>query len=300
VRRLLFLAALSITTPAFGQSLDPRAYVNTPVGMQFVLGAYAYSYGNVLFDASLPIDDASLAIQGGLFGYAQALDLWGLSGKASAGVGTLCLDGQAKVDGAPRARNVCGATDPFAQLSVNFIGAPALRLPAFARYRQDILVGGSLRVSAPLGQYDPARLVNLGTHRWSFKPEIGVSKAVGRATFEMLLSGTFYTTNSDFYNGQVQSQAPLYAGQLNLIYTFRSGIWGALGGTLYGGGRLTTDGVESGAWQQNSRMGLTLVFPISPHNSLKLYGSTGVFTRTGTDFDTFGAGWQYRWGGGMK
>ena len=299
MKRLLLLASIGIATPALGQSLDPRSYVNTPVGMQFVLGAYAYSDGNVLFDASLPLEDASLTVQGGLMGYAQALDLWGLSGKASFGAGYLCADGQAMLDGSPRTRNVCGLSDPLAQLSVNLFGAPALRLPAFAKYRQNVLVGTSLKVTAPLGQYDPTKLVNLGTNRWSFKSEVGVSKVAGRATFELLVSGTFYTANTDFLNGLEQSQAPLWSGQLNLIYTFKSGIWGALGGTLYGGGRLTTNGVESDAWQQNSRLGLTLVFPISKHNSLKAYASTGVSTRTGSDFDAFGLGWQYRWGGGM-
>lgn len=299
MKRLFLLASICIATPAVGQSLDPLSYVNTPVGMQFLLGAYAYSDGNVLFDASLPLTDASLTVQGGLLAYAQALDLWGLSGKASVGTGYLCIDGQALLDGMPRSRNDCGLSDPLAQLSVNFIGGPALRLPAFAKYKQDLLVGASLRMTAPLGQYDPTKLINLGTNRWSFKPEVGASKSVGRATFELLASATFYTTNTDFFNGQEQSQAPLYAGQLNVIYTFKSGIWGALGGTLYGGGRLTVDGVESSSRQQNSRLGLTLVFPITRHNSLKAYASTGVSTRTGSDFDTFGIGWQYRWGGGM-
>ncbi len=299
MKRLLFLASIGIATPVLGQSLDPRSYVNTPVGMQFVLGAYAYSDGNVLFDASLPLTDATLSVQGPLAGYAQALNLWGLSGKASVGAGYMCIDGQAMLQGVPQSRHVCGMSDPTAQLSVNFVGGPALRLPAFARYKQDFLVGGSLKMTVPLGQYDPTKLVNLGTNRWSFKPEIGVSKAAGRATFEFLASATFYTTNTDFLNGQEQSQAPLFAGQLNVIYTFKSGIWGALGGTLYGGGRLTVDGAESSAWQQNSRLGLTLVFPISRHNSLKAYASTGVSTRTGSDFDAFGLGWQFRWGGGM-
>jgi hypothetical protein len=29
---------------------------------------------------------------------------------------------------------------------------------------------------APTGQYDPALLVNIGTNRWSFKPEIGFTR----------------------------------------------------------------------------------------------------------------------------
>lgn len=297
--RAVLLLLTACATPLLAQSLDPRSYVNTPVGMQFALGGYVYSTGNVLFDPSLPIENAELTLQGPVSGYAQALDLWGLSGKADLVAGYVCADGHAEVDGERRERHVCGLADPVARISVNFIGAPALRLPAYAAYRQDLLVGASLRVATPVGQYDPDRLVNLGTNRWSFKPEIGVSKAIDRTTLEFIGSVTFYTTNSDFYVGRVQTQAPLYAGQVNLVYSLKSGVWAALGGTLYGGGRVTIDGVETGAWQRDSRLGLTVAIPISRHNSLKLYASTGVSTRTGTDFDTAGLAWQFRWGGGM-
>ncbi|TAH66309.1 MAG: hypothetical protein EWM45_11755 [Rhodopseudomonas palustris] len=35
------------------------------------------------------------------------------------------------------------------------------------------------QVSAPLGQYDSSKLINLGNHRWKIRPEIGASKAIG-------------------------------------------------------------------------------------------------------------------------
>lgn len=298
MRRLLPLLVLTGAAPLQGQSLDPRSYVNTPVGMNFLVAAYAYSTGSVLFDPTVPITNGDLTVNGPLVGVARALDYWGLSGKADMGTGFVCLDGQGESNGVVHYRNICGMSDPVVRLSVNFLGAPALRLPAFAAYRQNVLVGASLRVGMPLGQYDPSKLANIGTNRWSFKPEVGVSKALGRLTLELLASATFYTTNDDFFGGQVQQQAPLFSGQLNAVYTTRGGIWGALGWTLYGGGRFTVDGVESAERQQNSRLGLTLVFPISRHNSLKAYASTGVSTRTGSDFDAFGLGWQYRWGGG--
>ncbi len=298
MRRLLPFLLLFAAAPLPGQSLDPRSYVNTPVGMNFIVGAYAYSHGSVLFDPSVPITNGDLTVTGPILGAARSLDFWGLSGKADLGAGFVCVDGQGELNGVVNTRNVCGLSDPAVHASVNFIGAPALRLPAFARYRQDVLVGASLKVTMPLGQYDDSKLVNIGTNRWSFKPELGVSKALGRLTVELLASATFYTTNSDFFGGQVQQQAPLFSGQLNGVYTMRSGIWAALGWTLYGGGRLTTDGVEATQRQQNSRLGLTLVFPVGAHNSLKAYASTGVSTRTGSDFDAFGVGWQYRWGGG--
>jgi hypothetical protein len=288
---------LGAARPALSQSLDPRAYVNTPVGMTFVVGSYNYQSGSVLFDPSVPITNAHMTIQGPVAGLARALDLWGLSGKTNGVLGWQCLDGTGDVGTTSRSRSVCGFTDPAVQLSVNFLGAPALTMREFPHYKQKWLLGASLRVTAPLGQYDADKLVNIGTHRWSFMPQVGVSRAAGRLTLELLGSVIFYTTNGDFYGGRVLDVAPLYSGQINIIYTFRSGIWGGLGGTLYGGGAATVDGGPPSEPQQNTRAGAVLVFPIGKKNSLKILGMTGVSTRTGTDFNTLVVSWQYRWGG---
>jgi hypothetical protein len=59
------------------------------------------------------------------------------------------------------------------------------------------------------------------------------------------------------------------------------------------------DGVEGDDLQRNARVGATLALPVNRNNSVKLYASTGVSARTGTDFDSVGAAWQYRWGGGL-
>ena len=82
-----------------------------------------------------------------------------------------------------------------------------------------------------------------------------------------------------------------------MIYSFPSGIWAALDGTYYAGGRTSVDGVEDPDRQKNSRLGLTVVLPVNRQNSLKIYASSGVTTRAGGDFDAVGAAWQYHWGG---
>jgi hypothetical protein len=51
---------------------------------------------------------------------------------------------------------------------------------------------------APLGQYDSTRLVNIGTNRWSFKPELGVSKALGPWTLEATAAATVFADNKHF------------------------------------------------------------------------------------------------------
>ena len=47
------------------------------------------------------------------------------------------------------------------------------------RIEMRTLVGVSLTVAPPLGQYDDTKVINLGTNRWSVKPEIGLSRACG-------------------------------------------------------------------------------------------------------------------------
>lgn len=294
---LLGALTLVVAAPARAQSIDPRSFVDTPVGLNFVVAGLGYTWGNVAFDPSIPIENADLTTWGPLLGYARAMDFWGLSGKVNIGDAFACADGSGDVQGVRETRNVCGLSDLSATASVNFIGAPALSLREYPNYKQGFLMGASLGVTAPIGQYDATKLVNVGTHRWSFRPQIGLSQALGRLTLEFLGAVTLYTRNGDFYDGHTRDQAPLYSGQLNVIYTFRSGIWGAVGGTAYGGGRVTIDGIPGREIQENWRVGGTLVFPVSRRNSLKIWGSTGLYARTGGDFNLLGASWIYAWGG---
>ena len=66
---------------AGAQDLEPRAYVNTPVGLNFLIAGYAYSQGGLSTDPALPIEDAQLQIHGAVLAYARSLDVWGKSGK---------------------------------------------------------------------------------------------------------------------------------------------------------------------------------------------------------------------------
>jgi Putative MetA-pathway of phenol degradation len=141
--------------------------------------------------------------------------------------------------------------------------------------------------------------VNIGTHRWSFKPELGISKAVGPLTLELTTGVTLYTDNHDFFGGKTRAQAPIYSVQGHVSYTLGAGIWVAVDGTYYTGGRTTVDRVEGNDLQKNSRLGVTVALPVNRHTSVKLYGSMGVSTRTGSDFDAVGILVQYRWGGGL-
>jgi hypothetical protein len=296
---VLVITTLLAPAAAFAQDLEPRAYANLPIGLNFLLGGYGYSTGGLATDPTLPITDANLRVHTAVAAYARSLSVLGMSAKVDAVVPYSWLSGEATVVGQPGERTVSGFNDPRFRFTLNFYGAPALSMEDFARYEQDIIVGASVQVSAPLGQYDSSRLINLGTNRWFIKPELGVSKAWGPLTLELAPSVTFYTKNDDFFGGTTREQDPLYAVQGHLVYSIGYGIWAALDSTFFIGGRTKLNGIARDDRQENWRLGGTLSLPLSRHHSIKLYGSTGVSTRTGSDFDAVGLVLQYRWGPGL-
>jgi len=284
---------------AKAQDIEPRAFSNAPVGMNFLIAGYGYTEGNVLFDPSVPLTDAYLRTNSPILAYARALDAWGNSAKFDVILPYVTIAGNALYQGQPVSRNVSGFADPRFRFSVNFFGAPALSLQEFAGYRQDLIVGASLQVSAPWGQYDPTKLVNIGNNRWSFKPELGISKAWGSWTGELIPSATYYTDNNDFNNGGTFAQAPIYALQGHVIHSFDSGIWVALDAVYFTGGQTTTNGVSDDNELRNSRIGATIALPVDRKNSVKFSAISGTSTRTGSDIKAIGAAWQHRWGAGF-
>jgi hypothetical protein len=298
---LLFLGAVlfSGVVSVSAQSLEPRLYSNTPTGLNFLLGGFVYSTGGAIADPSIDLKNGDIEFHSPFLAYARSFGLWDKSAKFDVVVPYGFASGSGTLNGMAETREVDGFADPQFRVSMNFIGAPALSLAEFKNYKQNWVVGTSLKITAPLGQYDSDKLLNIGMNRWAFKPELGVSKTFGRVIFELAGAITLYTDNKDYLSGQKREQAPLYSTQGHLIYLFKNKVWVALDATHYAGGRTTIDEVEQEGMLQNSRLGATLAIPINKNHSLKLYGSSGISTRYGTNFDTYGVAWQYRWGGGL-
>jgi len=293
------IAVLFMAAQVHAGEIEPRTYINTPVGVNFLLAGYAYSEGSLSTVGSLPLTDTHLTIHTGVLAFARSMDVWGKSGKFDLILPYSEFSGNALVDGQRQERNISGLNDPRFRFSVNFYGAPALSLKEFADYRQDVIIGASIQVSAPLGQYDKDRLVNIGTNRWFIKPDIGISKTLGAFTLEFSAGVFIFTKNSDYFGGHTLEQDPLYTTQVHATYNFGGGVWAALSGTNDFGGRTKVDGVKNDDQENNWRVGATLALPVNRNYSIKLYASSGVHTAIGIDYDLVGIICQYRWGGGL-
>jgi len=298
---LFCVAFMVMANGARAQTLEPRMYSNLPVGLNFLLVGYGYSQGEVLVDPSVPLDDLNARIHMPVFAYLRSFAVMGRASKVDIVLPFAWLSGSAKVEGQEERvyREISGLADLSVRFNINLYGAPALSLKEFASYRQNTIFGVSLQVTAPVGQYDSSRLVNISSHRWTFKPEIGLSQAIGRWNLETSAALSIYTTNNNFWDGKIRKQNPILSLQGHTIYNFKRGVWASFDITFYRGGQTTIDGEVKNDLQTNWRLGATLAFPLNRRNSIKLYASSGVYTRTGTAFSLLGIAWQYRWGGGV-
>ncbi len=176
----MVLLGLALAWPAHGQELEPRAYSPAPVGASFVVLAHTRSSGDVLPDPSLRATDVSAQLQATSIGYAHTFGLLGRASSFAVGLpyATGHLTGNVGEQRASVDRS--GLGDARLRFSTNLLGGPALSPAQFAARERGTALGVSLSVVAPTGEYDPARIINIGSNRWAFKPEIGITREFGR------------------------------------------------------------------------------------------------------------------------
>jgi len=298
IRFLSWLSLLVLAVcPAWSQELEPRAYRALPSDLNFIVFAYSFSTGNVILDPTLPIEDLEADIHVASVAYLRTLAMGGRSASISVAAPQIYMAASGNIEGEFQEGSRRAWGDARARLTVNLLGGPAMSLSEYKNFRQGRSLGLGLTVVMPTGQYNSSNLVNFGSNRWSFKPEIGYSSVRKNWIFDMAAGVWLFTTNNDGYQGTTQRQDPIASLQGHVSYNFPKGIWLALDGNYFAGGRTSVNGVDQSDLQENSRWGLTLSLPLVRRHSLKLAAHTGAFTRTGADFDVGSIAYQYQWGG---
>ena len=295
---LALAGALSLTQQATGQELEPRAYSVSPVGTNIIALGFGRSTGDLSFDPTLPIEDGEAGINAGSIGYFRSIDFLGRSANVTVGIPYLWGSAQGKLAGDFQAITRSGLPDPRLRFAVNLVGAPAMNLKEFVGYRQKTNLGASIVVVAPTGQYDPNKLINIGSNRWAFKPEMGLSRSVGRWVLDVYGGTWLFTANKNFQR-QVRKQSPIGTAQFHASYNLRPRFWVAFNTNFFTGGRTTVNGVRRLDFQRNSRVGGTVSIPLDRRQSVKFAFSTGAFTTIGADFRSVAVAYQYLWGAGL-
>lgn len=289
----IFVLVLLRVTPAAAQELEPRSFNNIPIGQSFIAAAVSRSEGELAPPGSSPLEEAELTIDVFAGAFTRTFALAGDSAKVDVLAGRSCYEGWGILQGNYVEGRRCEYLDPRLKLTWNFHGAPALTAQEFGTWQQGLVVGTSIAVSAPWGTYNSDHLINAGANRWSVKPSIGMSNRHGSWQWELKAGVTLFEDNDDFYKGIELEQDPLYSTSFHLIYNFTRG-WLSLDGNYFTGGRTTKNDIRQDDRQDNSRWGVTWTRPLGRKQVIKFNASTGVVTRIGNDFDSFGIGWLYR------
>jgi hypothetical protein len=308
MRLSLFLAFLTslFATPVrvAAQDLAPRAYVITPVHSNAINVTTAYFSGGADFNGAAPITNATGRYNIEIINLYHSLSLFGRSANISVGLPYGIGNFEGDVSGQTRSVYRSGLLDSTFRFSINLLGGPAMDPKTMITWKQKRLLGVSVRLIAPTGQYSSSKLVNWGTNRWAVKSEVGYSQRWGHWVLDGYAGVWFYTTNSAFYNGPTpapQDQAPIGSLEGHLSYDVKPRLWVSLDGNFWWGGITSLSGIRNLATKQtSSRIGATVSFPIHKRHAMKFSYSNGTFVLFGGNYQNISVGWQYSWFGRPK
>ncbi|HEY1732579.1 MAG TPA: transporter [Terriglobales bacterium] len=300
---MLRLILLLLPVLMRAQTLAPRAYLITPVDSNAATLSTNIYNGAILFDSTVPITGASGNIVIFSPTFYHSLSFFGRSANITAGLPYAVGTFEGKIVDQQENLYRSGLGDGFVRFSVNLKGGPAMKVPQFLKWKQKRLLGVSLLVSVPTGQYDPTKLVNIGDNRWAFKPEFGYSERWGKWILDAYAACWFFTPNPEFFSRnpyypgtRSQSQESIGAFETHLSYDFKPRLWASIDGNFWVGGITSLNGIENPlTLQRNSRIGATAAFPISRHQALKFSYANGAYIRFGGDYQAITAAWQYSW-----
>ena len=285
---------------ARAQELTPRAYWPAPTKTNVLIFGYAYSTGDVVVDPTLPVVGTDTQNNFLQFGYQRAFGLAGRSASLLISVpyvwGTTraaVSDGLSELEGT---RNISALSDTRIRLSVNLLGAPAMDPPAFQELRRNPkpILGTSVQLSVPTGEFESDKIINAGTDRWALKADLGYIHPIRPTWIAEVDLGVWFFTDNELL-GLTREQDPMVTGEFHLIKRFRPGFWASFDMNFYRGGQTTIAGELNANLQRNSRVGATLVYPFRPGHAIKGTFSTGVVTQSGGDYTSVQVNYLFIW-----
>jgi hypothetical protein len=300
---VLVFCSCFLAGTSHAQDLAPRAYIITPLHSNAVNLTYSYLDGSIIFDGTAPITDATARVNISILSFSHSMNFFGRTANFTAslpyGVGNF----RGTVTNAETLAYRSGLLASSFRFSVNLKGGPAMNVQEYSKWRQKTIIGVSIKLVPPTGQYDPTKLINYGTNRWALKPELGYSRRWGHWILDGYAGVWFFTTNSEFFSHNqfspgtnTQSQSPTGSFEGHLSYDFKPRLWVSFDANFWFGGSTSLNGaINEATHQRNSRIGATASIPLSRRQAIKLSYSNGAYIRYGGNYQNVSIGWQYSW-----
>lgn len=291
---IFILSTLCWSCASFAQDLEPRRWSQIPTGVNFAGLGYGYIDGDIFLDPVLLVEEATFEMHRAGLLYMRSLNIMGKSSRIDFTLPYVAGRWEGTVDDEFVHFRRRGLGDARIRLSTLLYGGPAETPQEFAKsIKSNTVVGAAVAVSMPTGEYSNKYLINLGSGRWTIRPQLGVTHTRGKLTTELTGSVFIYTDNNDFWNNTELETDPLFALQAHFIYTFRPGLWVSLS-TAYGwGGEATVNGDAKNNPSGNWLSALSFGFPIDRRQGVKLAYMRGRTQKpTGADSDSLILAWS--------
>jgi hypothetical protein len=284
----------------FAQELQVRRWTHLPINHNFITGNYVSTEGEIAFDPVLRIEDANVDIDTWLVAYVRAFEMFDRTARIE--VRQAWQEGTWKglVDGTPTTVDRSGWSDTFLRFAINLLGAPPLEGKEYAEYRSaaddETIVGLALGIQIPTGQYLEDKLINLGSNRFTFRPQIGIQHRKENWTFEATGTVWLYTDNNAFFDGNKLEQKPFYTVDGSIEYRFDSGLWASASGGIGVGGQSTVNGVVKNDYKENYAWAVSMGFPLTRSMGIKAtYLQTDHWSQVGSKSQSVSIGILTNW-----
>ncbi len=276
---------LIVMFPIVASAIDdgPRMYWNGPVDTNILQTYYWTVHGNnVTPEGTQPNNNFETDISLGILAYNRIFDLAGhamiLTGVMTAGN----ISGTISTPINSTARSSRGLGDLYLQGVVNLFGAPALSAEEFGRYKQGAVLSLLVGVTAPTGDYENGRALNMGANRWNARIGLPFMQTLGDwipgeiTTLEILPSVWFYGDNDDYTSlGLDLKQDPMYTLEAHLTRDITTSLFVSLDYFVQRIGDSYTNGIQTGVSNTSDSLGLTFGYMLNAQTQFQLrYAAT--------------------------
>ena len=291
---------LWLSPPLYAQELEIRRWNHLPIDENFVTANFGRTNGDIAIDPALRLKDVSVEMDTWLLGYIRTFELLDKTARVEIRQARQAGIWSGVVDGTPTKISREGWSDTFARLAVNLVGAPPLAGKAYADYRAaadvETIMGAAFGVRLPTGQYLEDKLINLGSNRFTFSPQVGVHQQYYNWSFEATGTVFIYTDNTSFFNGSQLQQDPIYTMDGSVEYKFQSGIWASVGAGIGVGGQSTVNNVEKDDRREDFGWTVSAGFPVARWLGFKAaYYETDHWAKVGIASQTMSVGLVGSW-----
>jgi hypothetical protein len=256
---------------------------------------------NASLDTSIVVTGAKFNLNQGIIDYTRYFGLLHRVAWLEAGVPVAGLSGS--IAGTNIHGSTTGTGDSAYSAAILLKGGPALTVEQFEDYKPTTTLGMSLTITAPTGLYRPDKLLNLGSDRWSFKPEIALSHPFGpeqKWQLDAYANAYFYTDNTSFHGRQILRQQPLPGLEGHLSYSFTDSLWASVDTRYAFRGTTLVNGVDQNNPQQDFILGTEMNVSLNSRNSLLFEFARALVHQNGPALDGFAIKYDFLWGKGYK